>query len=81
MKSYAFSFFFPTQPGSRQNCTIRSQGTNMGIAFARAFRQLRKDPKYKGRKGLDTAKIGVTSFHEVTGLVGEESTHSLQAGG
>ena len=59
MKEYSFNFFFPTQPGSRQEHTVRMQGSNPAIAFGRAWRVLRRDPKYKGRKGLENMRVGV----------------------
>ena len=59
MKEYSFNFFFPTQPGSRQEHTIRQEGSSPSIAFSRAWRRLKKDPKYKGRKGLDNMRVGV----------------------
>jgi len=65
MKQYSFSFFFPTQPGGRQEHTERSQGSNPGVAFARAWRQLKRNPKYRGRKGLNTMRVGVTTIGEV----------------
>ncbi len=65
MKQYSFSFFFPTQPGGRQDHTERAQGSNPGIAFSRAWRQLKSNPKYHGRKGLNTMRVVVTTIGEV----------------
>lgn len=64
MKEFSFNFFFPTQIGSRQEHTIRTEGTSPGVAFARAWRTLKKDPKYKGRKGLDNFRVGVVQLRE-----------------
>jgi len=74
MKHYSISFFFPTQPGGRQEAVVREQGSNPGIALARAWRQVKHMPKYKGRKGLDNFRVGVVLIPETPNVV-EESTY------
>lgn len=78
MKNYSINFFFPTQPGGRQEVTIRQEATNLGTAFARAWRQLKSMDKYKGRKGLDNCRIGVALIRggPVEAIEAEASTES-----
>lgn len=75
MKQYSFNFFFPHQPGSRQEHTERASATNVATAFFRAWHQLKRNPKYKGRKGLDTMRVGVAAIQEVKS-VGDQTEAS-----
>jgi len=63
MRRYVFSFFFPTQVGGRQELTVDAEAANAGTAFARAWRQVKRNPKLKGRRGIDTSfKVSCQAF-------------------
>lgn len=73
MKTYVINFFFPTQPGGRQEKNVRVDASNLGTALARAWWQVKRDPKYKGRRGLDQACIGVSTVPHVPEVVEAET--------
>jgi len=79
MKSYSISFFFPSQPGSRQEKFCRVEASNVGTALARAWWEVRRDPKYKGRRGLDQCRIGVTQIGEVPRVQSSEGEEGTEA--
>jgi hypothetical protein len=60
MKEYSIIFFFPSQSGFRQEKSVQVNAGSLGVAVARAWKTVRHDPNYKGRRGLDNARIGVS---------------------
>lgn len=53
MSTYVFTFLFPKMDADRREQTVKSWGGNVGTAFNRAWKILRKKEKYQNIKKLD----------------------------
>lgn len=65
MKDYSIEAYFPqVKPAhaADQSCTIRATG--IGVALARAWRELKKRPELKGKR-IKTVKFTLTEIGRV----------------
>lgn len=60
MASYEFTFFFPQLDHERQRLEVTSWGGHLGMAFNRAWREVKKNKKYQGIKNLRPVNVSIS---------------------
>jgi hypothetical protein len=58
LKTFAVTFMFPEMKGGSIYQSATAKGSDMGVAFSRAWKEVRKRPSIKGHR-ITTARITI----------------------